>query len=145
MGAPAPRPSDAAARRTAFWAALLLAGAIVGGVVGVAVLTDGSAGGNRRDTQGQVAEDGGAKPHIIERPNSGRAPKHPGDRGGWEQLALLALMTAAVVAIVVVAVRGGGARARAGRAAWRAAAESGRDGGGSAAPGGEPPSSTIRR
>lgn len=128
MAAPAPRSSDATARRTAIWAALLLAGAIVGGVVGVAVLTDGSTGGTRRDTQGQLAEGGGAKPHIIERPNSGRAPKDPGDRGGWEQLSLLGLIVVAVVAIVVVAVRGGGARARAGRAAWRAAAESGHDG-----------------
>lgn len=109
-----------------FWAAAILAIAIIGGTVAVAAFVDD---GPRRDTQAQLAEDGGAKPHIIERPNSGRAPENPGDRGGWEQLALLGLIVVAVAVIGVVAVRGGGARARAGRAAWRAAAESGRDAG----------------
>ncbi|MGI8710340.1 MAG: hypothetical protein ACR2LA_05030 [Acidimicrobiales bacterium] len=113
-------------RRTVFWAAAILAIAIIGGTVAVAAFVDD---GPRRDTQAQLAEDGGAKPHIIERPNSGRAPENPGDRGGWEQLALLGLIVVAVAVIGVVAVRGGGARARAGRAAWRAAAESGRDAG----------------
>ena len=130
---PRPRPVDAAAeaaatRRTAIWAAVVLTVAIVGGVVAVATLTDGNAGGPRRDTQGQLTDAGEAKPHIIERPNSGTAPKNPGDRGGWEQLSLLALIVVVVGAIVVVAVRGGGAKARAGRAAWRAAARSGHDG-----------------
>lgn len=111
-------------RRTVIGAAVLLAVAIIGGTVAVAVFVDD---GPRRDTQGQLAEDGGAKPHIIERPNSGTAPQDPGDRGGWAQLGLLALIVAAVTAIGLIALRGG-AKARAGRAAWRAAAESGRDG-----------------
>ncbi len=99
--------------------------AIVGGVAIVAATTDF---GPRRDTQGQLPEDGGAKPHIIERPNTGHAPENPGDRGGWEQLSLLGLIIAAVVVIIAVGVRGGGAKARAGREAWKAAAETGRDG-----------------
>ena len=97
---------------------------IVGGIVAVSVSVDD---GPRRDTQGQLEEAGGAKPHIIERPNSGKPPENPGDRGGWEQLGLLALIVVAVVGIGYAAVRGG-RKARAGRAAWRAAAATGRDG-----------------
>lgn len=33
---------------------------------------------------------------IIPRPNTGRAPEDPGDRGGWLQLGLLALILAVV-------------------------------------------------
>lgn len=132
---PSPRTSDPTprtpaaggdtSRRTIIWSAVLLAVVIIGGVAVVAATSDV---GPRRDTQGQLPEEGGAKPHIIERPNSGRAPENPGERGGWEQLSLLGLIMVAVVVIVTVAVRGGGKKARAGRAAWKAAAATGRDG-----------------
>ena len=36
-------------------------------------------------------------PHIIPRPNSGRAPSDPGERGGWMQEALFFAMCAAIV------------------------------------------------
>ena len=38
-------------------------------------------------------------PNIIPEPNSGRAPRDPGDRGGWWQEALFFLMCAAVLLI----------------------------------------------
>lgn len=111
-------------RRVILWSAALLAVAIVGGVILVAATVDS---GPRRDTQGQLEEDGGAKPHIIARPNSGRAPENPGDRGGWEQLTLFGLIVAAMAGIGLAIFRGG-AKARAGRQAWRDAAATGRDG-----------------
>ena len=126
---PSPRPRSRSAsgqldRRTIIASAALLTVAICGGIIWVAATADS---GPRRDTQGQQQEDGGDKPHIIDRPNSGHAPTNPGDRGGWEQLSLLGLIVAAIVGLAVVVFRGG-SRARAGRAAWKDAAASGRDG-----------------
>lgn len=111
-------------RRTVILSAVILAVAIVGGTAVVAALVDD---GPRQDTQGQLTEQGGAKPHIIPRPNEGREPQDPGDRGGWAQLTLLGVIVVSVIGIAVVVVRGS-AGARAGRAAWLAAAETGRDG-----------------
>lgn len=105
-------------------AAAVLVVVLVGGI---AVVTFFSDGGPRKDTQGQLREQGGAKPHIIERPNSGVAPKDAGDRGGWEQLALFGVLALAIVGIGVAVFRSGG-RARDGRRAWQAAAATGRDG-----------------
>lgn len=105
-------------------AAVVLVVVLLGGVALVTVLSDS---GPRRDTQGQLREKGGAKPHIIVRPNSGVAPTNPGDRGGWEQLALFGVLGVAIVGIGVAVFRSGG-RARAGRRAWNAAAATGRDG-----------------
>lgn len=117
----AEHPTD----RRALWAAgLLLVGVIFAGTLVAAATLDG---GPRRDTQGQLTEEGGAKPHIIPRPNEGRAPQDPGDPGGWEQLALLGTIVVALGAITVVVARGG-RRARANRAAWLAAGRSGHDG-----------------
>src|SRR5690606_35636161 len=111
-------------RRTVILSALVLLVAIVGGTALVAVFVDD---GPRKDTWGQLEEQGGAKPHIIPRPNEGKAPEEPGDRGGWAQLTLLGLIVVAVTGIGYAVVRGTKA-SRANRAAWLAAAESGRDG-----------------
>lgn len=111
-------------RRTLILAAGLLAGVIIAGMVVVALSVDE---GPRTDTQGQLAEQGGAKPHIIPRPNDGHPPEDPGDRGGWEQLSLFGVLAVAIVGIGVMVFRGGRS-ARANRAAWRAAAATGRDG-----------------
>lgn len=40
----------------------------------------------------QQEGDTAAKPHIIPRPGSGKAPTEPGDRGGWQQIAVLVVM-----------------------------------------------------
>lgn len=122
---PAVRRGPSVDRRTVIWSATLLVVVIFAGMFVVAAALDD---GPRRDTQGQLTEEGGAKPHIIPRPNEGRAPTDPGDPGGWEQLTLFGVLAVALVGIGVVVARGGGARARAGRAAWRAAAASGHDG-----------------
>ena len=52
--------------------------------------------GPGKDTQGQLQEQGGPKPHIIPRPGEGHAPEHPNERGGWEQFMTLGLIVAAV-------------------------------------------------
>jgi hypothetical protein len=111
-------------RRAILAAALLLAGVIIGGIVLVTVFTDT---GTPKDAKAAATYDDG-KPRIIQRPNSGTAPAHAGDRGGWEQLGLLGLLVIVLVAIAVVIARGGGSKARATRAAWKAAAEADHDG-----------------
>lgn len=111
-------------RRTLVVSALALLVVIVGGMAIVALTTDP---GPRADTQGQLAEQGGAKPHIIPRPGEGQAPAAPNERGGSEQLALFGLVLAAMAGIGVVVFRGT-KTARAGRAQWLAAGRSGRDG-----------------
>ena len=105
-------------RRAFILAGLALTLVVVIGVVAVTLTSDP---GPRRDTQGQLTEDGGAKPHIIPRPGEGKAPENPGDRGGWEQLALFALMLAAMVGIGFVIFHGS-RKTRAARARWLAAA-----------------------
>lgn len=44
-------------------------------------------------------------PGIIPRPGSGRAPEDPGDRGGWEQVALLGVVVGALALIATLVVR----------------------------------------
>lgn len=105
-------------RRSYLLAGLVLGLVILVGVIAVAATTDV---GPRRDTQGQTGEDGGAKPHIIPRPGDGVAPQNPGDRGGWEQLALFGVMATAMAGIGVVIFRGG-RNARTGRQEWLAKA-----------------------
>ena len=41
-------------------------------------------------------------PRIIERPEEGRAPEHPGDPGGWQQLALLGLVVAGLGTVTLL-------------------------------------------
>ncbi len=65
--------------RRALWvAAAVLAGTIVVGVLVVAVITPTD---------------------IIPRPDEGRPPRSPGQRGGWEQLATLAAVVAGLAAV----------------------------------------------
>jgi len=110
-------------RRTIIWSAVVLVGALLVGVIVVAVTYDPG------PTNPAPAQTGGAEaPRIIPQPNSGTAPDDAGDRGGWEQLALMGLIMAALVGIGIVALRGPGSKARAGREAWKAAAATGRDG-----------------
>ena len=79
---------------------LVLLVAIVGGTALVSLFVDD---GPRKDTWGQLEEEGGSKPHIIPRPNSGKAPEEAGDRGGWAQLSLLGLI---VVVLLIMALTG---------------------------------------
>ena len=63
-------------------------------------------------TESTVAPpDGGVQ--IIPRPNSGRQPETPFDRGGWAQLALLAGILAGMGVIVALIVRESRRRRRA--------------------------------
>ncbi|CAN5697720.1 hypothetical protein BH24ACT3_BH24ACT3_11420 [soil metagenome] len=79
-------------------------------VVIVAVSVTGSAFAGPASAQEQpppsssttTVSDGGG---IIPEPNSGREPDQPGDRGGWAQLGLLAVMVGAVVLIAVLIIR----------------------------------------
>lgn len=113
-------------RRTLVVSALALIVVIVGGMAIVAITTDAKAE-TRKDTQGQLQEQGGGKPHIIPLPNEGVAPSSPNERGGSEQLALFGFVMLAITGIGFVIFRGG-KRAQAGRAEWRAAGRTGHDG-----------------
>jgi hypothetical protein len=109
-------------RRTILWSGLLLFGVIIVGVVAAAIFADPG------EPDPQSARSTDRPPSIIVQPNSGEAPEDPGDRGGWEQLALLGLIVVVVGGIATVVIRGGGAKAKANRERWKAAAASGRDG-----------------
>jgi hypothetical protein len=114
------RRGDAFDRRTILLSALVLFGALVAGIVLLAVFADPGS-----EPQPTATESG--TPHIIDRPNSGSKPTEPGDRGGPEQLLLLGGMVVAIGGIGYLALRGG-AGAKANRARWKAAGESGQDG-----------------
>lgn len=105
-------------RRTVMAAALILFGSLIVGIVAMAVFADPGP-----DPQ---PADAGA-PHIIGKPNSGSAPTRSGDRGGAEQLLLLAGIVVAIGGIGFVAFKGG-SQAKANRDQWKAAAGSGQDG-----------------
>lgn len=107
-------------RRTIWLSALVLFGSLVVGIVLMAIFAD--PGSEPQPT----TTDSGA-PHIIDRPNSGHAPTNSGDRGGWEQLALLGGMVVVIGGIGVVVFKGGSA-AKANRDRWKAAGRSGQDG-----------------
>jgi hypothetical protein len=108
-------------RRTMVIAAAVLFGVIALGVLGTALLSDPGPPSAETPAAGQP-------PSIIVKPNSGAAPEDSGDRGGWEQLALLGLMVSAIGVIAVFALRGSNAKAKAGRDRWKAAAQSDADG-----------------
>lgn len=110
---------DSQQRRSFLLAGLVLLGVILIGVVAVTVTTDGSA---TNDARTEEIRDGEARPGIIPQPGEGTAPENPGDRGGWEQLALFGVMVLGLAAIAFVVVRGT-KRARGGRQAWLDAAE----------------------
>jgi hypothetical protein len=106
--------------RRQFWIAGLVIGlSLLAVAVIVSVASDKPS--TRQDSQGQLQEQGGAKPHIIPLPNSGHAPERPGDRGGWEQYMTLALIVAGV-GLVALLVWRGTRRPSSGRQAWLAAA-----------------------
>lgn len=114
-------------RRVVIASAAVLIGALLLGVAVVALTYDPEPTSTTTTLVGE-SPGAAAAPGIIPKPNSGTAPEKPGDRGGWEQLALMGLILVALVGIGVIVAKGGGARARANRAAWRAAAD-GPDGG----------------
>jgi hypothetical protein len=61
-------------------------------------------------TTGSSAPDpdaGQGVPPIIPEPNSGETPDDPGDRGGWQQLAVLGLVIGGLGLIAVLVVREG--------------------------------------
>ncbi len=98
-----PDASKRTTERRPYWiAAIVLFGAIAV-LTTIAVLT--ASPGPRKDTQSQLEEQGGAKPHIIPRPGEGQAPEHPNDRGGWEQFLVLGLIVCSVAAIGALAWR----------------------------------------
>ena len=98
-------------------AAALLIGGILAGVLALTVFSDPG-----------TPTKPNSKPSIIPTPNQGTAPKSGGDRGGWEQLALLGAIIVVVSGITYFGIRGGGATKRPGRAAWEAAGASDHDG-----------------
>ncbi len=57
------------------------------------------------DTRCQATQRQAERPGIIPRPGEGQAPDEPGDRGGWEQLAVLAVLILALVLIMSLIVR----------------------------------------
>ena len=117
-------------RKMIITAAVALAGVILGGAVLVAMLAQQPSASAVRQAHADAVA---GPPRSIDLPNTGVAPAHPGDRGGWQQITLLVLIMVAVV-VVAYAVFRGGSKARAGRAAWRAAAATGRDGAASSPP-----------
>lgn len=104
-------PSTGASDRRSYWTAGIVLFVAIAGLITVSVVT--APAGPRKDTLGQLQEQGGAKPHIIPRPGEGQAPQHPSDRGGWQQFLVLGLIVAGVGAIGGLAWRSG-RRARAG-------------------------------
>ena len=107
-------------RRTMWLSAGILFGVLIIGIAAMAIFSDpGTA------PQPTTTNDG--TPHIIDRPNSGTKPTHPGDRGGWEQLMVLGGIIVAVGGIAYVAFRGGSS-ARANRERWKEAGRAGHDG-----------------
>jgi hypothetical protein len=116
-----PSRMKASSDRRQYWiAGLVLGVSLLAITVIVSVAADKPS--TRQDTQGQLQEGGGAKPHIIPLPDSGQAPDDPGDRGGWEQLMTLGLILAGV-GLVAGLVWRGTRRPRSGRRAWLAAAQ----------------------
>jgi hypothetical protein len=97
--------------RRQYWIAGTLLFVVIVGLIVASALT---ASGPRHDPAGTLQEQGGAKPHIIPRPDEGQAPKHPNDRGGSEQFLVLGLMVAGVGCIGLLGWRSS-RRARAGR------------------------------
>ena len=86
-------------RRSALMAALVLFGVIAALLVLVLVFAPSSS--PSKDVPGNRDEPTG----IIPRPDQGRAPQSPGDRGGWEQLATFAAIIGALGLLVALAWR----------------------------------------
>jgi len=71
------------------------------GVAALDVAVPATAGAQPSETTTTQPVDDQDFGEIIPRPNSGRPPEHPGDRGGWQQLALFFVILAAIAAIAV--------------------------------------------
>lgn len=81
--------------RKKFWVAVAV-------VFGAIIVTAGAAAiahdrfepppAQRAETHQEAVQ----QPSSLERPDYGRKPEHPGDPGGWEQLALLGLLIVAL-------------------------------------------------
>jgi hypothetical protein len=56
-------------------------------------------------TGSSIPDPGQGVPPIIPRPNSGQAPDDPGDRGGWQQLAVLGVVIGGLGLIAALVVR----------------------------------------
>ena len=89
--------------------------AVVAGVVGLVLLAGPSpvAAQGAPDTTPPTAAGSDDGNSVIPAPNSGRAPDASGDRGGWAQLTLFALMTLGMAFIAGVVVRSAVRRNRA--------------------------------
>lgn len=125
---PAPTSSDAAIehdeRRKFFLAGGVFVGAMVV-LIAVAVLFSGDAGDPRTsasttpcapdDVECEASQQSAERPGIIPKPGEGQAPDEPGDRGGWEQIAVFVALVAGISLIIAMVVRSSRrARARAG-------------------------------
>ncbi|MGI8940055.1 MAG: hypothetical protein ACR2JF_17935 [Iamia sp.] len=111
-----PPPPEGDERRT-----FLLAGAAFLGIlvvlIGVVVAFSGDAGDPQPsatteacaedDAACRAAQQETARPGIIPRPGEGQAPDQPGDRGGWEQWAVLGALVAGLSLIIAMVVRSG--------------------------------------
>jgi hypothetical protein len=85
---------------------LLIAAVMVLSIVGLALVA-GYLADDPPVSERQQEGDTAAKPHIIPRPGSGKAPTEPGDRGGWQQTAVFAVMIGGVGTLGVLAWRSG--------------------------------------
>lgn len=110
------QPHDRRERRRFVQAGLAFCAMLLVVVVAATVFS-GGAGDERRastgttvacapdDTVCEAAQGAADPPSIIPRPGSGRAPEDPGDRGGWEQVALLGVVVGALALIAALVVR----------------------------------------
>jgi hypothetical protein len=92
---------------------LLIAAVMVLSIVGLALVAGFVADDPPRSEQQQ--SDTAAKPHIIPRPGSGKAPTRPGDRGGWEQAAVFVVMIGGLGGLGLLAWRSSVKARRSGR------------------------------
>jgi flagellar basal body-associated protein FliL len=75
-------------------AALMMFGVLA--VLTVIVLVAAPWSEGSKSDRAQAHQDAISQPQSISPPDYGQKPKHPGDPGGWEQLALLGLLVVAV-------------------------------------------------
>lgn len=114
----APDPVARSERRGIAVAAGVFFGILVVLVV-IAIVASGDAGDERTtatvatspcaedDVACRAVRESGERPGIIPKPGEGTAPDRPGDRGGWEQLALLGVIVVAVGGIATYIIRSG--------------------------------------
>lgn len=57
------------------------------------------------DLECQAAQQSAERPGIIPRPGEGQTPDEPGDRGGWQQIAVFLALVAGLGLIIVLVVR----------------------------------------